>query len=79
MHIRHLKYIFIKTIQDAYNTILKVKCTEVYSVDEVVPVDVLLVFLTDTITMLFIQVRFLQKPRIFLSIPILLSTTVIHN
>ena len=42
---------------------------QILSVDKVVPVDVLPVFLADTITMLFIQVRFLRKTYIFLSIP----------
>ena len=40
----------------------------IFSVDKVVPVDVLPVFLADTITMLFIQVRFLRKQHISLSI-----------
>ena len=40
-----------------------------FSIDKVVPVDVWPVFTADTITMLFIQVHFLQKPHISLSIP----------
>ena len=31
---------------------------KIFSIDEVVPIDVLPVFLADTITMLFMQVRF---------------------
>ena len=47
-----------------------------YCRDNVVPVHVLPVFLEDTITLLFIQVRFLWKPHISFSIFTILSTTI---
>ena len=50
---------------------------KIFSVDKVVPVDVLPVFLTDAITLLFIQGRFYGS-QTFPHQSLLLSTTV-HN
>ena len=49
-----------------------------FSIDKVVPVDVLAVFLAGTITKLFIQVHFYRNPT-FPYGSLLLSTTVLND
>ena len=58
----------------------KIRIRQIFSVDKVVPVDVLLVFdffrQICVITLLFILVRILQEPHISLCLSLLLTTTV---
>ena len=57
---------------------MRISLEYIFSIDNVVPVDVLPVFSVDTITMLFIQVHFYRR-HTFPCLSLLLSTTILND